>query len=245
MMDFNDFRNEVIAHSRPSKESWIYRGQRISNWPLDTSYARFFHKATADAPTDFSLSSFEVMLNRFIRRSSEAEGHDYSVYTLPQQIALAQHHGIPTPFLDWTYSPYIAVYFGLAPSPDDPHDMESPFGVHALRIDAEAPLGQIKTDEDLKDLQEEEVKFIDTNRFFSRRIIHQQGCFTFQNFAGCLTEKTKGFFRAFEIDDDHDKMRRELTLMGITAGNLFDDLGHIARDVAEAERQILRLGSRR
>ena len=54
-------------------------------------------------------------------------------YSGPEQIfAVAQHHGVPTQFLDWTLDPLIAAYFAAAKA--DPASSE-PMAVWALRRD--------------------------------------------------------------------------------------------------------------
>jgi hypothetical protein len=52
-------------------------------------------------------------------------------------MALAQHHGVPTRLLDWTYNPYIACYFAAASAVVEQHESEriALFGIDLNRID--------------------------------------------------------------------------------------------------------------
>jgi hypothetical protein len=87
---------------------WIFRGQRKSSWSLETSLERW----TRDMPL---LEAEGRVLYLFNRRAHQFR----SRFDLPEDndilgwLALLQHHGAPTRLLDWTTSPFVALYFAL------------------------------------------------------------------------------------------------------------------------------------
>lgn len=72
----------------------------------------------------------------------------------------------------------------------------------------------------------------------------RRDCFTFQSFIGCLRDWCRSYphipidFKQYEITGSRLQILRELALMGITGGTLFDDLDYMAKDIVDAERAM-------
>ena len=88
--------NEQIGRFRSDS---VYRGLPSTDWPLTTSLFRL-----GGHPREL-----EGHLLRNFRKYAQLETHrELSEWTW---LALAQHHGLPTRLLDWSYSPYVALHF--------------------------------------------------------------------------------------------------------------------------------------
>lgn len=110
MNNWKDYKN-WISESIKTGSQFYFRGQQDPQWKLQTSFHRYCSKA------GISLADY---LNRVVPEvhynvcSSQNELVDISTdIGIGGFLARLQHHGFPTPLLDWTLSPYIAAYFAL------------------------------------------------------------------------------------------------------------------------------------
>lgn len=95
----------------PHQPIFLFRGQADSDWPLVPSLVRM---ANRSALGNEHVSQLEAqLLQEFMKQAHlhlspeilPAKGDLWSWWTL------MQHHHAPTRLLDWTYSPFIALYF--------------------------------------------------------------------------------------------------------------------------------------
>jgi len=112
--------NEFLKWVNQLQGSWCFRGQRDAHWNLDTSLDLAV-KRDFDGGYDHLERKPELHELLFLFRQ---QAHQY-IADLPSSddlgswFALMQHHGAPTGFLDWTKSPYVALYFAFEEEPPE------------------------------------------------------------------------------------------------------------------------------
>ncbi len=93
------FRDSWDARLSRHRSSFIYRGLNLSGHGLETSLQR--------------LGGPYARLEKHLIRNFRKYAHSDDNFggSTWNWLALAQHHGLPTRLLDWTYSPYVALHF--------------------------------------------------------------------------------------------------------------------------------------
>ncbi len=96
------FADTYNPHIDRIRSPYIYRGLSDINYELTTSLIRM--------GGEFDKLEFHFLRNfkKYGFRSEITNNTDWD------WLALAQHHGLPTRLLDWTYSPYVALHFATA-----------------------------------------------------------------------------------------------------------------------------------
>ncbi|MDX5436863.1 MAG: FRG domain-containing protein [Pontibacter sp.] len=92
------------------RSSFIYRGTWNKSYDLSTSIMRIGSKYAELEPH---------LLRNFRKYAYNNSAPGDSIWNW---LAVAQHHGLPTRLLDWTYSPYVALHFATADL--DKYDMD-------------------------------------------------------------------------------------------------------------------------
>ena len=136
---------------------FVFRGQRESSWGLETSFDRQV-KATLKSRN----AVFGHWLNDF--RSKGIPDIDPSIPD-GDLIAIAQHFGLPTRVLDWSYSPYVALFFAVSGA-----IMSNQRGSAALFIMNKRKI--------IEELDDGEFSILEYAARKELRIVNQRGLFT-------------------------------------------------------------------
>lgn len=102
--------DSLLKHLNELPNNYIYRGHASSDWSLESTLERMLgEKWSRDTAAKFEKYSLEKFKSKYqIYRSNEHEPSSKLSW-----LSVMQHYGVPTRLIDFTESPYIALYFAL------------------------------------------------------------------------------------------------------------------------------------
>lgn len=227
-ISWRDFKLEV---SKFSDGKFLFRGQE-KNWPLRTS----FHRGDR-----YRINEF---INKDVRqlhqRLSAITSHYFDLNSPDQNgsfINLMQHHGYPTPLLDWTYSPYVSAFFAFRDWSIG-HDSKERTRIYIFDNEAWQKIFPQTYNLNPTFPHLSVMEFIALE---NPRLVPQQSVTTVTNIDDIETyilEKEKEakdkFLYAFDIPASERAIAmHDLRIMGITAGSMFPGLDGVCEELKE------------
>ncbi len=222
---------QYISSLDGKHQGFIYRGQKERKWNLCPLFFRsgrsdLLRYARNDLPmlahNINAISTFKYDLNK-----SDEFG---------ALLNLAQHHGYPTPLLDWTESPYVAAFFAY----EDIFKLASRGSVRIFIFNHTEWMKRTYQSKSIIDPRPTLTVSI-LPALNNNRAIPQQSIYTFSNVEDIQEfisyyENLLGmkFLTIVELSiKERNKVMEDLRYMGITAGSLFPGFDGVCKSLRE------------
>lgn len=222
---------EAPFFNRP-KTQLIFRGHRRYDWPLTPSLGRFDPRniITADVAHAQLRLFRRAVRGRVSDRTLVEEAEEHELWSV------GQHHGLMTPLLDWTYSPYVALFFAFEREDRRHGELDNPYRalyvLNKTHVEAEDKCPDVSVLEPRKDDH--------------GRLVNQAGLFTYSGYGNTLEnflidslrdevlgdvtedeeagELAKYICKIYIPNEERAECLRHLRMMNVHHASLFPDL---------------------
>ena len=231
VFDWNRYKKHV---SGLESRRYLFRGQE-KPWRLRTK----FHRSGRAELSRFLNQDIQTLHKHLSARTK----HIFNLL-IPDELGaffnLVQHHGYPTPLLDWTYSPYVAVFFAFwrisnlnaLKGTTDQNVRIFVFDQKQWRQDFNQPL--------VLNAISPYFSIMEPLAIDNERMILQQAVSSvtniddIENYIKSKESPKKKYLYIIDLPvGERKKVIRELDCMGITAGSLFPGLDGACEELKE------------
>lgn len=173
--------------NRPGTQ-FVFRGHRRYDWSLLPTLGRI--SSNGIVTEELAAAQMELFRRAVRGRLSDNSLLEVNDGATDELWSVGQHHGLMTPLLDWTYSPYVALFFAFAKE-DVTGEEENPYRVVYVLNKSFA------NDDD----QCPDIRLLEPRKDDHGRLVNQAGLFTFSPTDSTIENKL------IEIISDFDEFK--------------------------------------
>ena len=215
--DFDKVVARLLRHP-----AFVFRGQRDASWLVESSLTRLVRSRRRWRQHE------SVYMRRFrLALRGRLDDHLLSSLSDDEVLAIGQHFGLATPLLDWSTSPYVALFFAFESAQEPQNKHRAVFALDEGFVRGAAT-----------EAGPNAIEFLRPTSGFNKRLVHQAGLFTkgpvFADLHSWVADHFENVEEAILLKISlpsrgrHDCLRR-LNRMNINHATLFPDIDGTAR----------------